>query len=109
MFFNFFFFLFVAPVQQLTPASYAPGAAPITFTPTESLPLEPALAECHRILIDLRKHADAAPFNQPVDPIALNIPDYFKIIKNPMDLGTIMVKIRKRERYEKKKRKTNMN
>jgi len=28
-------------------------------------------------------------FNQPVDPEALNIPDYFDIIKNPMDFGTV--------------------
>jgi len=84
----------IAPVQpSVVPSSYAPGAQPLTFTPTESLGLDPALAECHRILIDLRKHADAAPFNQPVDPVSLNIPDYFNVIKNPMDLGTIMVKI----------------
>jgi len=28
-------------------------------------------------------------FLKPVDPIALGIPDYFEVIKNPMDLGTI--------------------
>ncbi|CAN8244834.1 unnamed protein product [Cochlearia groenlandica] len=33
---------------------------------------------------------DAAdPFNVPVDPEALGIPDYFDIIKTPMDFGTI--------------------
>nr|XP_043631054.1 uncharacterized protein LOC122602438 [Erigeron canadensis]XP_043631055.1 uncharacterized protein LOC122602438 [Erigeron canadensis] len=31
----------------------------------------------------------AAPFNQPVDPVALGIPDYFDVIKTPMDFGTI--------------------
>lgn len=31
----------------------------------------------------------ASPFLHPVDPVALNIPDYFDIIKNPMDFGTI--------------------
>ena len=29
------------------------------------------------------------PFLNPVDPVALNIPTYHKIIKKPMDLGTI--------------------
>lgn len=29
------------------------------------------------------------PFLQPVDPIALNLPNYFDVVKNPMDLGTI--------------------
>ncbi|KAL4580745.1 hypothetical protein LXL04_016947 [Taraxacum kok-saghyz] len=31
----------------------------------------------------------ADPFNKPVDPIALGIPDYFDVIKTPMDFGTI--------------------
>ena len=29
------------------------------------------------------------PFIAPVDPVALNIPSYLKIIKKPMDFGTI--------------------
>ncbi|XP_023731226.1 uncharacterized protein LOC111878993 isoform X1 [Lactuca sativa] len=33
---------------------------------------------------------DAAdPFNRPVDPVALEIPDYFDVIDTPMDFGTI--------------------
>eukprot|EP01084_Bolivina_argentea_P041467 76537_1 len=28
-------------------------------------------------------------FSEPVDPVQLNLPDYFDIIRNPMDLGTI--------------------
>lgn len=31
-------------------------------------------------------------FMAPVDPVALNIPNYFKIIKKPMDLGTMTEK-----------------
>lgn len=31
----------------------------------------------------------AYPFMTPVDPVALNIPSYLKIIKKPMDFGTI--------------------
>ena len=34
-------------------------------------------------------HEVAGPFLTPVDPVKLNIPDYFDIIKQPMDLGTI--------------------
>ncbi|KAM4020244.1 bromodomain-containing protein 3 isoform 2-T2 [Anomaloglossus baeobatrachus] len=37
----------------------------------------------------LWKHQFAWPFYQPVDCIKLNLPDYHKIIKNPMDMGTI--------------------
>jgi hypothetical protein len=35
------------------------------------------------------KHQFAWPFQQPVDANKLNLPDYHKIIKQPMDLGTI--------------------
>ncbi|KAG8231634.1 hypothetical protein J437_LFUL011475 [Ladona fulva] len=35
------------------------------------------------------KHQFAWPFQQPVDAKKLNLPDYHKIIKHPMDLGTI--------------------
>lgn len=33
--------------------------------------------------------ADTLAFRTPVDPKAMNIPDYFQIVKNPMDLGTV--------------------
>lgn len=32
---------------------------------------------------------NAWPFNKPVDPVALGIPDYNDIVKTPMDLGTV--------------------
>jgi len=34
-------------------------------------------------------------FGEPVDPVKLKIPDYFNIIKNPMDFGTIKSRIEK--------------
>ncbi|XP_063059320.1 bromodomain-containing protein 4-like isoform X2 [Engraulis encrasicolus] len=37
----------------------------------------------------LWKHQFAWPFQAPVDAEKLNIPDYYKIIKSPMDMGTI--------------------
>ncbi|SPQ27061.1 a04dac56-5bda-4be4-929c-70af1097aa6f [Thermothielavioides terrestris] len=43
---------------------------------------------------DLSKHYEFnAPFLQPVDPVALNIPQYHKVIKKPMDLGTMANKL----------------
>ncbi|KAM3925151.1 bromodomain-containing protein 4 isoform 2-T2 [Leptodactylus fuscus] len=41
------------------------------------------------VLKTLWKHQFAWPFQQPVDAIKLNLPDYYKIIKTPMDMGTI--------------------
>lgn len=49
------------------------------------------LVKCQDMVRELLKHEDAWPFAKPVDPVALNIPDYFDIIKHPMDLGTIKV------------------
>ncbi|XP_039005999.1 transcription factor GTE12-like isoform X2 [Hibiscus syriacus] len=50
---------------------------------------------CCALLKALLKHPAAWVFNQPVDPKALGIPDYFSIIKTPMDLGTIKSKLAK--------------
>uniref|UniRef100_A0A671L6Q4 histone acetyltransferase n=1 Tax=Sinocyclocheilus anshuiensis TaxID=1608454 RepID=A0A671L6Q4_9TELE len=40
-----------------------------------------------------RQDPESLPFRQPVDPILLGIPDYFDIVKNPMDLSTIKRKL----------------
>merc|ERR1711976_985685 len=41
------------------------------------------------VLKALWKHQFSWPFHSPVDAVKLNLPDYYKIIKNPMDMGTI--------------------
>lgn len=47
------------------------------------------------VLSTVMKHKNAWPFNQPVDPVALGIPDYFDVIQNPMDLSTIKTRLDK--------------
>jgi hypothetical protein len=37
------------------------------------------------------------PFLTPVDPVALNIPDYPLVITHPMDLGTVLRKLNELE------------
>lgn len=52
---------------------------------------------CYEVLSELmdQKHAQINfAFLHPVDPVALAIPTYFTIIKRPMDLGTIMGKLK---------------
>jgi bromodomain-containing factor 1 len=47
---------------------------------------------CESVLTEIMKpkySKFAFPFLNPVDPVALNIPSYLKIIKKPMDFGTI--------------------
>jgi hypothetical protein len=42
-----------------------------------------------KLLHKLKRHKFIEPFLQPVNPVALNIPSYFSIIKQPMDISTV--------------------
>jgi len=42
--------------------------------------------DVHKVL---QSHQHAWVFNSPVDPVELGLPDYFEVIKRPMDLGSI--------------------
>jgi hypothetical protein len=48
---------------------------------------------CNTMLKALRRHPDSGPFLDPVDPVALNVPDYYDIIKHPMDLTTLQTNL----------------
>jgi bromodomain-containing factor 1 len=55
---------------------------------------------CQTVIKELLKKVHepySYPFLAPVDAIALNIPDYPKIIKHPMDLGTIDNKLKEQQ------------
>ncbi|KAF2209356.1 hypothetical protein CERZMDRAFT_47442 [Cercospora zeae-maydis SCOH1-5] len=43
---------------------------------------------------NLKKTKNSLPFLHPVDPVALGIPTYLDIIKQPMDLGTMEQKLK---------------
>lgn len=49
--------------------------------------------KCSEVLKGLQAHQHGWVFNCPVDPVELGLPDYFEIIKKPMDLGTIQKKL----------------
>ncbi|KAF4367654.1 hypothetical protein G4B88_001406 [Cannabis sativa] len=51
------------------------------------------LKQCEALLKRLMNHRFGWAFNNPVDVVSMNIPDYFTVIKHPMDLGTINSKI----------------
>ena len=58
------------------------------------------LKYCNNILKELlsQKYKDLNwPFRQPVDPVVLGLPDYYEIVKEPIDLGTIRKKMDNRE------------
>lgn len=59
------------------------------------------LEMCQKLLVSMMDDIKAPPFNTPVDPDKLGIPEYRVIIKNPMDLGTIKSHLAKsRTRYK---------
>ncbi|XP_020890598.1 bromodomain-containing protein 4 isoform X3 [Arabidopsis lyrata subsp. lyrata] len=51
------------------------------------------------VIKKIMKMDAADPFNAPVNPEALGIPDYFEIIKTPMDFGTICNNFEKSNKY----------
>ncbi|XP_020587261.1 transcription factor GTE4-like [Phalaenopsis equestris] len=56
---------------------------------------EQAFKKCGVLLSKLMKHNHGWVFNSPVDDVALGLPDYHRIIKNPMDLGTVKSRLSK--------------
>ncbi|GMN64378.1 hypothetical protein TIFTF001_033450 [Ficus carica] len=51
------------------------------------------MKQCENLLNRLMSHQFGWVFNSPVDVVKLNIPDYFTVIKHPMDLGTVKGRI----------------
>ena len=56
---------------------------------TDSL-LQNQLKYCKEILNRLKRSSNSVPFKEPVD--ASQVPDYYEVIKNPMDLSTMKSK-----------------
>ena len=48
-----------------------------------------------RTISNIKRSLDGKPFDKPVDPVALGIPTYFNVIKNPMDLSTLEDKLKR--------------
>ncbi|CAD7701277.1 unnamed protein product [Ostreobium quekettii] len=47
------------------------------------------LAQCRKILSKLKKQSASRPFRQPVDPVLQQCPNYYEVVRHPMDLGTV--------------------
>ncbi|XP_049887175.1 bromodomain-containing protein 3-like isoform X3 [Pectinophora gossypiella] len=72
------------------PATEAVNGAPPEDTPRRQGRMTNQLQFLQKnVMKAVWKHQFAWPFHQPVDAKKLNLPDYHKIIKKPMDLGTI--------------------
>jgi E1A/CREB-binding protein len=62
-------------------------AKPVNLKPTA------IKAKCAPVLKKLMDAEFGWIFAKPVDPVQLNLPDYFEVIKKPMDLGTCKKKL----------------
>lgn len=60
-------------------------------------PASKAHETCKVVLAFLKANVKIVPFLEPVDPIALNIPEYTEIVKQPMDLSTVTKKLERGE------------
>merc|ERR1719393_571095 len=59
--------------------------------------MDRVMDRCRQILREVREADAQRIFAAPVDPVALGIPNYFPVIKNPMDPGTIQSKFDRNE------------
>ncbi|ORY75954.1 hypothetical protein BCR35DRAFT_343168 [Leucosporidium creatinivorum] len=79
------------PTYAYSPAPEAPASA------TATGPIAVMTKEQQKfgvsLLRTLKKNRSAPPFLRPVDPVALLIPDYFRVVTRPMDLGTVEQKL----------------
>ncbi|KAG6396373.1 hypothetical protein SASPL_142521 [Salvia splendens] len=66
----------------------------------ESKHNEQELITALEVIRKIMKMDAAEPFNVPVNPVALGIPDYFDVITTPMDFGTICSNLEKGVKYK---------
>jgi transcription initiation factor TFIID subunit 2 len=76
------------PIPKVIKVS-KPVAAPKEILPKRSA----ELLILDDLIEKMKNHVSSSPFLYPVDPVALNIPNYFDIIQKPMDLKTIEVRL----------------
>ena len=88
------------PKREIHPP--APRDLPYANQKPKKKKYQMELKFCQHVLNEIKKpryRALADPFLAKVDPVALNIPTYFSVIRQPMDFGTIQQKLSQGE-YE---------
>ncbi|TPX70815.1 hypothetical protein SpCBS45565_g01462 [Spizellomyces sp. 'palustris'] len=84
--------------ECVVPSSVSPASSPAEYARSAVAILAPSdIKLCRQLLNSLKKHHAAWPFLAPVDPLAVGAPDYFNVIKKPMDLSTVERKLASQE------------
>ncbi|ERN06807.1 transcription factor GTE9 [Amborella trichopoda] len=81
------------PMRRGVSAKFGPLNEVAKSHDTEAKSGATVMKQCESLLKRLMTHQFGWVFNNPVDVVKLNIPDYFDVIKHPMDLGTIKGKL----------------
>jgi transcription initiation factor TFIID subunit 2 len=76
----------VSPTTASASSSEKAKPKPTSINPVMN---ESNKKRCERVLKKLWAHQASQPFYEPVDAVALNIPQYYEVIKRPMDLSVI--------------------
>ena len=82
------------PKREIHPP--APKDLPYSASKPKRKKFQLELKFCQEVLTELKRPkytSISQPFLQPVDPVSLNIPNYHKVIKKPMDISTIHRKL----------------
>lgn len=87
------------PPFESTGYKQAYHARDYSLTDRQQGHLSNELSTALMVVRKIMKMEAAEPFNVPVDPVALGIPDYFDIVKRPMDLGTICKNLERGGKY----------
>ncbi|XP_060204442.1 transcription factor GTE10-like isoform X2 [Lycium barbarum] len=85
-----------APSGRNGPLTKGPGAKrpkPMQQVVPSDTNIVMLMKQCETLLNRMMTHQHGWVFNSPVDVVKLKIPDYFTVIKQPMDLGTIRSKL----------------
>lgn len=95
----------VGPALEMTPFNQAAAAIQrgekVDFAPkpdTTWVKAEKPMTGAHlkfaqKLTKELMKQKEAGPFVVPVDPYSLNLPTYWAVITEPVDLGTVQSKL----------------
>ncbi|KAG6495742.1 hypothetical protein ZIOFF_043568 [Zingiber officinale] len=82
----------ITQLKRVASGKSASSKMPFPLPPVDISSLA-LMKQCEGLLKRLMSQRFAWVFNSPVDVKKLNIPDYYTVIKHPMDLGTIKTKI----------------